>query len=405
MSRLKLNVFEQKIVNLSMSKRWLFLAIVGGLLLLVKTIIVEMLLPSVSSEQTLSLVSDYHFRGDFLIFVIFISIIYWLMSAMKKQLNVIQEDFQASLQQDSAKNNFQLQGNNELVQFVKTISHENELAQKSHLVREKSTDELNSVTESLTTCMEIITESMNEEFAQIEQLATAMNEMTATVKEVANNANSASSSTTEAAGVAEEGSQFVDATITTINSLSSNIGSSADAVNEVELKVGGIGSVVDTIRSISEQTNLLALNAAIEAARAGEAGRGFAVVADEVRNLAKRTQDATIEIQGMIEELQNSAQDANGLMGKSVREADVGVEQVTQAGTKLSGIVEKIGHISDMNYQISSAAEEQTTVANDINRNLDEVKEIVEGSVTIIKEVTEMANMISDNVHDLIKAN
>lgn len=261
--------------------------------------------------------------------------------------------------------------------------------------------ELSEVAEHLGICMEIINDSMEEEFGQIEQLATAMNEMTATVKEVASNAGSASSSTTEASNVAQEGSQFVDATITTINSLSKNIGASSDAVNNVEIKVEGIGSVVDTIRSISEQTNLLALNAAIEAARAGEAGRGFAVVADEVRNLAKRTQDATVEIQGMIEQLQKSAQEAVTLMAKSVNEADVGVDQVTQAGTKLAGIVDKVHHISDMNYQIASAAEEQKTVAADINENLEQVKEVVEGSVTVLQEVTEMANTITKHAKAL----
>ena len=267
--------------------------------------------------------------------------------------------------------------------------------------QQKEVKELTEVSEHLGICMEIINDSMQEEFGQIEQLATAMNQMTATVKEVASNAGSASASTTEASDVAQEGSKFVDATIATINSLSNNIGASSDAVNSVEVKVEGIGSVVDTIRSISEQTNLLALNAAIEAARAGEAGRGFAVVADEVRNLAKRTQDATVEIQGMIEQLQVSAQDAVSLMGKSVNEADVGVDQVTQAGTKLAGIVEKVHHISDMNYQIASAAEEQTTVAADINENLDLVKEVVEGSVTVLQEVTEMADTITGHAKAL----
>ena len=201
----------------------------------------------------------------------------------------------------------------------------------------------------------------------------------------------------KASTVAQEGSDFVDATISSINSLSSNIDSSSNAVNNVEFKVAGIGSVVDTIRSISEQTNLLALNAAIEAARAGEAGRGFAVVADEVRNLAKRTQDATIEIQSMIEQLQKSAQDAVNLMGKSVQEADVGVNLVTQAGSKLSGIVSKIKHISEMNIQIASTAEQQTTVTSKINESLEQVKEVVDGSMAVFNEVTDMANDIHNH--------
>lgn len=262
-------------------------------------------------------------------------------------------------------------------------------------------DQLNLLSEQLGACMEIINESVAEEFEQIEQLATAMNEMTSTVKEVEVNAESASSSTSEATEVAKEGRNAVDATIASIDLLSKNIDASSEAVNTVEVKVESIGSVVDTIRSISDQTNLLALNAAIEAARAGEAGRGFAVVADEVRNLAKRTQDATVEIQAMIEQLQSSAQQAVDLMKNSVSEADVGVTQVTQAGVKLSEIVEKVAHISDMNYQIASAAKEQTTVADDINENLVQVKETVEGSVTVLKEVTEMTDEMFEHSNSL----
>jgi len=291
----------------------------------------------------------------------------------------------------------------ELGEVVRMVCYETDKMQRRFSTQGKSVLELKELGDNLLICMEIITDAVGEEFEQIELLATAMNEMTATVKEVAANAGSASSSTAEASEVAQEGSQFVKTTIATINSLSGNIGASAEAVNSVELKVDGIGSVVDTIRSISEQTNLLALNAAIEAARAGEAGRGFAVVADEVRSLAKRTQDSTVEIQGMIEQLQGSAEEAVSLMGKSVRDADLSVNQVTQAGAQLAGIVEKVQHISDINYQIASSADEQTTVASEINQNLDQVKEVVEGSVTVIKEVTEMAEAIGTHIQALDK--
>ncbi len=406
MALLKLNAIEKKFVNVSLTQKWLFMLLVAVFLFIAKTLTMGLILTDQSlgnAEDTLALVSSYNFWADLIFSVVFLAVLYWVILMLKKQILVMNQDLSQAMDEGTQEGYIKLTSKDELGDIARMVCNETGKFQQVFTAQGKSALELTEITEHLSICMEIINDSMEEEFAQIEQLATAMNEMTATVREVAGNASSASSSTTEASEVAQEGSQFVDATISTINSLSSNIGASADAVNNVELKVEGIGSVVDTIRSISEQTNLLALNAAIEAARAGEAGRGFAVVADEVRNLAKRTQDATIEIQAMIEQLQTSAQDAVGLMGKSVREADVGVDQVTQAGTKLSGIVEKVHHISDMNYQIASAAEEQTTVAGDINKNLDQVKEVVEGSVTVLKEVTDMAETIAKHVQDLNK--
>lgn len=314
----------------------------------------------------------------------------WIFNIVKKQLLSVERGLIEAMATDSLSAYEQTLPTEEIGNLGRFICLQVVQVDNTFKTQVTNATKLVETTGQLTTCMEIINDSMEEEFAQVELLATAMTQMTSSVQEVSHNAQGASSATTEATDVAQQGSQFVDATIKTINSLSQNIGASAQAVNDVELKVEGIGSVVDTIRSISDQTNLLALNAAIEAARAGEAGRGFAVVADEVRNLAKRTQDATIEIQGMIEQLQNSAQQAVGLMGKSVHEADTSVEQVTQAGTKLAGIVAKVHEISDMNYHIASAAQEQNTVVADINENLDQVKEVVEGSVVILKEVTEM---------------
>ncbi|GLS90856.1 hypothetical protein GCM10007916_19230 [Psychromonas marina] len=369
----------QKTFSLSINSKASILLALGALLFIVKNTI---------SNNSDELLLNILFLGCFAV------IIYLAAFLQKKQIKETKNKISAALTNNTLSEYAKSVPNNEMREVIDLLCAkiaESELHAEN---QKKEVAALTEVSEHLGVCMELINDSMEEEFGQIEQLATAMNEMTATVREVSNNATSASASTTEASDVAQEGSQFVDATITSINSLSSNIGASSDAVNSVEIKVEGIGSVVDTIRSISEQTNLLALNAAIEAARAGEAGRGFAVVADEVRNLAKRTQDATVEIQGMIEQLQTSAQDAVSLMEKSVKEADVGVNQVTQAGSKLAGIVEKVQHISDMNYQIASAAEEQTTVASDINKNLDIVKEVVEGSVTVLKEVTEMTDVI-----------
>lgn len=264
-----------------------------------------------------------------------------------------------------------------------------------------ASQELTALTEVMTMSMSETKESAQEEFQEIDQLATAMSEMSSTVQTVAEHAQNASSLTENASHQASTGQRFVKQTIGKMSELSKDISASAGAVNQVEERVVAIGSVVGTIQGISEQTNLLALNAAIEAARAGEAGRGFAVVADEVRNLAQRTQHATVEIQDMISHLQASANSAVDLMEKSVVEAADGVELVTNAGRELDGIVQQVQQINDMNFQIATAASQQTSVAEEMNQNLTNVRELVEASVTVVSELLETSEIMQSNAEEL----
>ncbi|NOH55301.1 methyl-accepting chemotaxis protein [Vibrio coralliilyticus] len=264
-----------------------------------------------------------------------------------------------------------------------------------------ASQELAGLTEVMTMSMSETKESAQEEFNEIDQLATAMSEMSSTVQTVADHAQNASSLTENASGQAESGQRFVQGTVQKISDLSKDISASAQAVNQVEESVESIGSVVGTIQGISEQTNLLALNAAIEAARAGEAGRGFAVVADEVRNLAQRTQGATVEIQEMITQLQSSASSAVELMEKSVVEAAEGVDLVTNAGSELDGIVAQVNQINDMNFQIATAAGQQSSVAEEMNQNLTNVRELVEASVTVVSELLETSEIMQKNAEGL----
>ncbi|MBY7837588.1 methyl-accepting chemotaxis protein [Vibrio fluvialis] len=264
-----------------------------------------------------------------------------------------------------------------------------------------ASQELTALTEVMTMSMSETKESAQEEFNEIDQLATAMSEMSSTVQTVAEHAQNASSLTENASHQAGTGQQFVKQTIGKMSELSKDIAASAEAVNQVEESVVAIGSVVGTIQGISEQTNLLALNAAIEAARAGEAGRGFAVVADEVRNLAQRTQNATVEIQDMISHLQASANSAVNLMEKSVVEAADGVELVTNAGRELDGIVQQVQQINDMNFQIATAAGQQSSVAEEMNQNLTNVRELVEASVTVVSELLETSEIMQSNAEEL----
>ena len=204
---------------------------------------------------------------------------------------------------------------------------------------------------------------------ETEQVATALNEMTASFQNVAANAANAATAAKEANRQAISGNLVVQQSIQAINRLADEIEQSAETIHGVESQSKQIGGILETIRNIAEQTNLLALNAAIEAARAGEQGRGFAVVADEVRTLASRTQQATQEIQAMIANLQTGAQTAVQSMQSNQNQMRISVEQAEQAGIAFNSIAQAIGTISMMNEQIASASEKQTSVAENINRN------------------------------------
>ncbi|MDX1724349.1 MAG: methyl-accepting chemotaxis protein [Pseudomonas sp.] len=214
--------------------------------------------------------------------------------------------------------------------------------------------------------------------SEIGQVATAMHEMTATVQEVAHSASGAAQAAQQADQEAVVGKRVVGQTVEVIDALAHEVEKAAAVIRQLEQDSDKIGGVLEVIRSIAEQTNLLALNAAIEAARAGEQGRGFAVVADEVRTLASRTQQSTTEIQGMIEKLQSGSSSAMKVMEASCSQARKGVEQVAQAGATLDCITRSVATINDMNAQIASAAEEQSSVAEEINRNIVTVSEVAE---------------------------
>jgi len=245
------------------------------------------------------------------------------------------------------------------------------------------------------------TQGVQEQQSQTDQLATAMNQMTATVQEVARNAAEAANGAAQATTESDTGRQIVNTTTEIINSLSESIGKASSAIQKVEGDSEQVGTVLEVIRGIAEQTNLLALNAAIEAARAGEQGRGFAVVADEVRTLASRTQEATQEIQQMIESLQTGAHEAVQLMGKSSEFSQNGVEQTLKAGDALKGIVNAVSNINDMNMQIATAAEEQGAVAEEINRNVVSISGIAEQTTEGAKQTDQASGDLARLAVDL----
>jgi methyl-accepting chemotaxis protein len=230
-------------------------------------------------------------------------------------------------------------------------------------------------------------------------VAAAINELGAAAQEIAQNAALASQHSGVARGLATEGQQVVHRTIESLGELSSNISDSCGNIETLNSNTANIGQILEVISGISQQTNLLALNAAIEAARAGEAGRGFAVVADEVRNLAHRTQESARQVQALIEDLQQGSRQAVNTMTESQRQSEASVEVANQAGDRLNSVTQRIGEIDGMNQSVAAATEEQTAVVEAINQDITEIntlnQEGVENLQSTLKACGELESQVS----------
>ena len=243
-----------------------------------------------------------------------------------------------------------------------------------------------SAAEELSAVTEQTNAGVNSQKVETDQVATAMHEMAATVQEVARNAEHASQAATDADGQARAGDQVVAQAIAQIERLAVEVNRSTEAMGQLQQESQKIGSVMDVIKSVAEQTNLLALNAAIEAARAGEAGRGFAVVADEVRGLAQRTQKSTEEIEVLVAGLQSGTQQVANVMHGSRSLTDSSVELTRKAGASLENITRVVSNIQSMNQQIAAAAEQQSAVAEEISRSILNVRDVSEQTAAASQE-------------------
>ncbi|MCF6323151.1 MAG: methyl-accepting chemotaxis protein [Gammaproteobacteria bacterium] len=259
-----------------------------------------------------------------------------------------------------------------------------------------STNQLSSAATQMSAVTEQTKSGVNKQRSQTDQVATSVNKMSAIALEVVQSALSAEQSAKQADEEAAQGGDVVTKTIGVINDLAQEVESAALVIHKLEEDSSKIGGVLSVIKGIAEQTNLLALNAAIEAARAGEQGRGFAVVADEVRTLASRTQDSTQEIETMISLLQQAAAEAVNAMEASCDKAKGSVEQAALAGASLDSIKSAVAAISDMNGQIASVAEQQSVVTEEINRNVVMISQIAD-------ETLVGANQTADSSGDLSK--
>ena len=248
---------------------------------------------------------------------------------------------------------------------------------KSTLVEiANAADQLASAAEELSAVTDESTRGLTRQNDEIQQAATAVNQMTTAVDEVASNAVSTSQASRQATTEAEEGRQQVEQAVSGMESMVVEINDSTQSVADLANQVREIGKVIDVIRSIADQTNLLALNAAIEAARAGEQGRGFAVVADEVRALAHRTQTSTVDIEKMIGDVQLGADDAVAAMNKSLSWANDTQALAQNAGQALQRITTSVAMINERNLVIASASEEQAQVAREVDRNLLNIQDL-----------------------------
>ncbi|WP_414705869.1 methyl-accepting chemotaxis protein [Pseudomonas sp.] len=235
-------------------------------------------------------------------------------------------------------------------------------------------EQLASSAHSLSAVTEQTNREVSSQQQETEQVATAMNQMTATVHDVARNAEEAALAAQTADNKVDSGQSVVRQSLQRIEQLATSATSASDSIESLSAEIQNIGTVLGVIKSVAEQTNLLALNAAIEAARAGEQGRGFAVVADEVRALAKRTQQSTEEIERLVGSLQNGAQASVTQIRSSAELVKLAVSDVLQTESALGSIAAAVSMIQQMNQQIAAAAEEQTSVAEEINRSVTSIR-------------------------------
>lgn len=332
----------------------------------------------------------------FLVFYLFVGLYLSLIDNVQLVGNATQEMADGNLN-----TRLSLSGNDEMQQIATDF---NSMAEKFEALVQQimsATSQLAAASEEVAVISQESASNLNQQRSETEQVATAMNEMSATVQEVARNAGDASGAAANADNEAKAGNSIVSQASNSIDELAHEVENASGVINQLASDSDSIGSVLDVIKGIAEQTNLLALNAAIEAARAGEQGRGFAVVADEVRTLAGRTQESTQEIESMIDKLQAGAKNAVTAMEVGREKASVGVDQTKQAGEALAAITRAVTTINEMNTQIASAAEEQSATTDEMNKNIININQLADETANSAQQSTTASGELSKLAADL----
>ena len=342
------------------------------------------------------------------VFVLGLSFAYWISTTISKPLNSAVNAMAEIADGDGdLTKRLEVVGDNEFARLAKAFNDFAEKVRKAISKVSKSSDALNRSVHEVNQMMDKINTDTANQRDEITSVATAITEMTSTIHEVSNSGNSAAKSADKAEKESTHSIELLTDTVSAIEKLVDKIANATNVISQVNTESNNIGAVLDVIRGIAEQTNLLALNAAIEAARAGEQGRGFAVVADEVRTLASRTQASTEEINSMISSLQTRVKEAVSVIDDSRKQAESGVALTKSTESSIQTVKGSVTDIRDMNYQIATAVEEQSYVSDEINKNTTKIDELANSSlenVELALEVTMQVRNMSKELDLIVKA-